>query len=808
MYKKLVFLISFVFVLGLVLPSVAEAQDPNLDGWWKFDGDPCDSSGNEHNGTIKGDPCYVAGYDVNALNFDGAGDYVVMSDYNGVLGSTNRTCAAWIKKESSSVGTIMAWGSHPGGTKTGRKWIFRVVAGGTLRLILHGGTVAGSTAIKDGRWHHVAAVLKGNSRNDINFYVDGLLEERTLSGGDGDVVVRTGQGGAVNVQIGRKEQWGGSYQYFDGLIDDARIYKRALSDLEIWQLGGDPNLAWNPRPVSGSTVTKEEAKPLTWSPGQYADKHDVYFDTDETKVTDANRAIQLGVLVKQDHDTNSYDPGALEMGKTYFWRIDEVNDTNIWQGYVWSFGTVGYLPIDDFEDYNDNPDLWNTWSELGQAWIDLATDRGRGASAQSMQIDYLNSASPYYSETDRLVSDPNFKRDGVKALSLWFYGKPDNDANEQMYVALEDSGPNRVEVTYEESDGIWDRYDQNDLLEESWHRWDIDLQEFAKGGVKLTDVQKIAIGLGDGIDPSPASGNGLVWFDDIRLVPPRCRKTAGLTPDGRFAGWNSGCVVDNAELEIMADDWLAYAYTVTAPGTLSDANLEAHYKFEGNLNDSSDNLRHADPCDPCVSLTYVAGHDGNAVSLDGTNYVVHSLSGDQNFAPHTVALWVKTDTLGQDKYSGVFSSYRPNTDGFQIDVDGENPGNYVRRTGAQIIGPVTTDWVHLAVVDEGTSVTLYYNGYIAGTGTVSETTFNQFAVGVNRGASNWFEGMVDDVRIYSRVLSHAEILYLAKGPGSEVYQPLSLSTNNDTDLYDDESINFKDFAKLADAWLKDQLWPE
>jgi len=69
---------------------------------------------------------------------------------------------------------------------------------------------------------------------------------------------------------------------------------------------------------------------------------------------------------------------------------------------------------------------------------------------------------------------------------------------------------------------------------------------------------------------------------------------------------------------------------------------------------------------------------------------------------------------------------------------------------------------------------------------------------------------LDDVRIYSRALSEAEILYLADAtPGDgESYIPVPSVAN----IFNEEqplarSVNFKDFVLLADGWLDEQLWP-
>jgi len=93
---------------------------------------------------------------------------------------------------------------------------------------------------------------------------------------------------------------------------------------------------------------------------------------------------------------------------------------------------------------------------------------------------------------------------------------------------------------------------------------------------------------------------------------------------------------------------------------------------------------------------------------------------------------------------------------------------------------------------------------------------NTAADGVVRiGQAPWgvrpFTGRIDDVRIYSRVLSRGEIANLAgMSVGTVVQQPLQtfLSTTADIDLQDDEKIDLKDFAVLADAWLDELLWPQ
>ncbi len=98
-------------------------------------------------------------------------------------------------------------------------------------------------------------------------------------------------------------------------------------------------------PADGQTDVYRDTN-LTWVAGLYANTHDVYLGTAFEDVNNATRANPLGALVSQGQETDTYDPpGHLELGRTYYWRIDEVNgppDYTIFKGDVWSFTTEPY----------------------------------------------------------------------------------------------------------------------------------------------------------------------------------------------------------------------------------------------------------------------------------------------------------------------------------------------------------------------------------------------------------------------------------------------------------------------------------
>jgi len=306
-----------------------------------------------------------------------------------------------------------------------------------------------------------------------------------------------------------------------------------------------PVRATNPYPYN-TDVNVPQTPILTWSASETAAQHDVYFGDDAEAVaaaTPTDSAIYRG---RQALDTTNFDPGPLEWNKTYYWRVDEVNDANPespWQGCLWSFTTADFIVVDDFETYtNDSP------HRVFQAWVDGLGfspddyfpdgDAGNGTGAavghdiwsadsphyegsimeiddvhggyQAMPVYYDNSATPYYSEAERTWATPqNWTINDVNTLTLYVRGVATNDAA-PLYVALEDSSA-RV--------GIVTHSDAEILTVTEWAAWEIPLSDFTDAGVAVTAVKRMAIGVGSRTATTPG-GAGVLYVDDIRVVAP------------------------------------------------------------------------------------------------------------------------------------------------------------------------------------------------------------------------------------------------------------------------------------------------
>ncbi|MFB0554773.1 MAG: LamG domain-containing protein [Phycisphaerae bacterium] len=275
-------------------------------------------------------------------------------------------------------------------------------------------------------------------------------------------------------------------------------------------------------PTNGAVDVKR-TQIISFSPSVFAASHEVYFGTDKDAVKNADTGSPE-YKGTRDLGSKSYDPGKLELGVTYYWRIDEVNSANPdspWPGILWSFTTANFLVVDDFEAYNDLDPADPDSNRIFYAWIDGYDDPTNGSLVgydappfaeqtivhggdQSMPFFYDNSVG--YSEATLTLTYPrDWTEDGVSTLSIWFRGNSDNAA-ESMYVALNGSAV----VNHDNPDAAQIG---------RWTEWTIDLQAFADQGVNLANVNTIAIGFGDKNNPQ-AGGSGMMYFDDIRLYAP------------------------------------------------------------------------------------------------------------------------------------------------------------------------------------------------------------------------------------------------------------------------------------------------
>ena len=421
------------------LPDIP-VSDPNLIAWWKLDegqgSNVLDWSGHKNDGTLINGPEWVTGYHDAALEFDGSDDYVNFGNTsNWPAGSSARSMCGWAKTDTIASGWrwIAAYGSE--GTSLA---MFIGLNGQSL----YGGGY-GDDVFIDGFWevdvwHHICLTYDGTT---ARLYADGIEVASEPK--------------SWNLTLGRAHigrQVNNLVEFWDGLIDDVRIYNKALTPDEIKKaMIGDPMLAWDPSPANGSTPDIYTALPLSWSPGEMAAEHDIYFGADADEVEDADTST--GDIYRGRQNTTSYTPpeGVEWGGGPYYWRIDEYNtDGTISKGSVWSFIVADYLSVDDFEDYDTGENqIWYAWHDglgygtpgtqpyfagngtgsiVGDETTSSYTEENIVHSGnQSMPFSYDNAQQDYakYSEVEMtLTSLRDWTQQDVAEMSLWFRGYP------------------------------------------------------------------------------------------------------------------------------------------------------------------------------------------------------------------------------------------------------------------------------------------------------------------------------------------------------------------------------------------------
>jgi len=209
-------------------------DDANLTVYLPLDGNSQDASGNNRHGTVVSAPQFVPGAKGQALQFDGADDYVNIDGFKGITAIDGVqqpfSISNWFRlTETTGDHEMVTWGASPGT----QRLTWRVHEG-RLRTEHGSGNLRGNTYVNDGEWHFGAlTVTEGaNLRPDVTkLYVDGL-EDTTFSGSDNAYNLQADADVCIGCRADNKSR------FFPGSIDEVRIYDRALSPGEIAGLAG------------------------------------------------------------------------------------------------------------------------------------------------------------------------------------------------------------------------------------------------------------------------------------------------------------------------------------------------------------------------------------------------------------------------------------------------------------------------------------------------------------------------------------------------------------------------------------------
>jgi hypothetical protein len=203
--------------------AFGNAELAGIIGWWKFDETEGttvqDSSGNNYNGTLVGNAKWAQGKIGGAVDLDGKSGFVQIADKSAfdIAGQIAIACWANIRSVPTDYSALVTKGDNSWrlSTTPGQRK-FHASVNDWQQLV-----VDGSTEVSANEWHHVAAVYNGD---EVRIYVDGKLD--TAKPWKGGIAVND-----FDVLIGENAERKG--RFFDGLIDDVRIYNYALKEGDI-----------------------------------------------------------------------------------------------------------------------------------------------------------------------------------------------------------------------------------------------------------------------------------------------------------------------------------------------------------------------------------------------------------------------------------------------------------------------------------------------------------------------------------------------------------------------------------------------
>jgi hypothetical protein len=613
-----------------------------------------------------------------ALNVDGAGDYLVDSTNAALNLTTNVTLEAWIK-----VSSFNDWAGliTKGTTKTA--YSMNLWSDGSLRFYAGWGSPAGgvgyveansATKMATGRWYHTAVVYDGAK---VTFYIDGKA--------DANVVNANLVFGILNEPLVLGADWAGAVEYFNGSMDEVRVWNRPLSAAEI-----QSNMR---RRLSGL------------EPGLVS-----YWRFDDALPVDVTPNANHGTLYGDARTAPTTIPGFLGNATALTAPGDYVI-TDVPSG-------TDYVAL-AFRDSNGNG--------LREVW------EAQGAYA----------ANPFALAADLTGVNLTLTEDTTTDTD-------DDGLPDYFEVYTSGTNPNLADT---DGDGLSDgaevnTYQTNPLVADT-------------DGDSLSDGEEVLV---FGSNPLVADTDGDGQPDGVEI-------TNGTSP------------VQAASFTTTVSGTVSYAGTQTGIVRVFARRSDWHNRVL-DVDGTSGWARRDNPVLPTGSVCTVEAWVYPRGYPDGTWSGIVSWGVRQGGAATGQSLEFALQNSGRPSFGTWYSDFVPGS------------------------GPAVTlnAWNHVAAVMNGTAVTLYVNGApVSGTLPVMpDLHSSNLSIGCNDYPGRFFNGMIDEVRIWSRaftageILSHMRRTFPASEPGLQACFTFDDGTGSDM------STNQNELTLVG----RSEVWPD
>jgi len=685
---------------GLVLHYTLDG--PNI-AWGSTTAEVLDSSPSSIDGdTVNLDPESVVGGKIGqALNFNGSAARIVSAS---TTGPASQTIAAWVWLSTTTKNQAIVTKDNGG------SMAFQVEYGGGLTVLnwFHtGGSsshIASQPDLTPNRWHHVVATYAQGGAGDVAIYVDGVskaLLDSTESTPPPTIDSPFVIGGRIDGTLP-----------FDGRMDDVRIYDRALSASEarrLYELGGASHV--------NETITTNDDIERGLVGHWTFDGPDMAWGSTTAEVLDSSSS------------THSLSGDAVNIDRT------SVVSGKIGQGLRFN-GLSSYISIPDRSSLRPGNEsftmsAWAKPDDLDQmASIIAKRDTGGEFEQYNMIICNSSTGCNAIGKHFQAVFRANTSSSRIsKSVS------PVIDGNWHHFVAVADKVANQI-VLYMDGNiisytsvtaGAWPTVDNTNALE---------------------------------IGSSGAGSNKFIGaIDDVRLYSRAlsASEVKRLYDLGATTHINTTIETNDGLERGLVGHWTFDGPKMSWISTTAEVLDSSPSSIEGDLSNMS-------------QQSVAIGKIGQAMQFSGDDSAVTMpATACANIATKTVAAWIKPRSLGTSNSGAIVDKNWSIAmhDGNRVRVSQSFSGGWGYWDAPENTIPLDR-WTHVAYSYDRSTTTndprIYVNGELVSvtehqspSGTASSDSDSILRIGNSEFAISDFDGLIDDVRVYNRILSRAEV---------------------------------------------------
>jgi hypothetical protein len=703
-----------------------------------------DLSGSGHTGTIANATWTTGGKYGNALSFNGSNAWVTINDAADLRLTAGMTVEAWVNPTvNASKWSAAIVKEQPSDPANDIAYALYTADGSGKPPAVHGlfgsgggadKSAVGTSTLPLNTWTHLAGTYDGTA---LRLYVNGAL------------VATKAQTGSMTTTTGALRIGGdASNEFFTGLIDEVRVYNRALSQTEIQNDMGTP-LASGPS-VTSTTPAAGATNVATTTTAQAVFNKAVVASTISFTLKDAaNNPVTGSVAYNATTNTATFTSSAsLANSTTYTATVSGAQDSsgNTMTPVSWSFTTIAAA----------GPAITSTSPAAGatnvatNSTVQAVFNKAVVASTISFTLkdaanNPISGAVAYNASTNTATFTPSALLATSTTFTATVSGAQDSSGNTMSPVSWS--------FTTEAAPALTS-------------------QTPASGATNVAVSTTVQAVFNKAIQSSTLSfvlknASGTTIASTVAYNA--STNTATLTPIAALANSTTYTVTVSGAQDSNGNAMAPVSWSFTTAAATTPSGLVAAYSFNEGSGTTVTDLSGNGHTGTIANATWTtAGKYGNALSFNGTNaWVTINDAADLHLTTGmTLEAWVNSAATNNWRSAILKEGTGSLAYALYATAGSSNPpAGYVRvggvdqdATGTSVL--TTSVWTHLATTYDGSNLRLYVNGTLLKTTAVSGTIVSStgaLRIGGNSIWGEYFSGLIDEVRVYNRALSQTEI---------------------------------------------------